>query len=59
MAQPLVVFDDGPPGGQCLRLHPLDPLDPPMLLALPLLLHEKAAELGHVAPIPPLAELAT
>jgi hypothetical protein len=30
-----------------------------MLLALPLLLHEKAAELGHVAPIEPLDELAT
>jgi hypothetical protein len=27
-----------------------------MLLALPLLLHEKAAELGHVAPIEPFDE---
>lgn len=53
-----LLFDDGPPIGRCLRLHPLDPLDPPMLLALPLLLHEKAAELGHVEPIPPLNELA-
>lgn len=47
-------FDQGPPNGLCLRLRALDPLDPPMLLALPLLLHEKAAELGHVAPIAPL-----
>jgi AraC family transcriptional regulator len=52
-----LCFDQGPPAGQCLRLHPLDPLDPPMLLALPLLLHEKAAELGHVEPIEPIAEL--
>ncbi|HYH44355.1 MAG TPA: AraC family transcriptional regulator [Thermoanaerobaculia bacterium] len=41
-------FDQGPPTVPCLRLQPLDPLNPPMLLALPLLLHEKAAELGHV-----------
>jgi AraC-like DNA-binding protein len=54
-----LLFDDGPPAGLCLPLHPLDPLDPPMLLALPLLLHEKAAELGHVTPIEPLDELAT
>jgi AraC family transcriptional regulator len=46
-------FDQGPPVGQRLRLRSLDPLDPPMLLALPLLLHEKAAELGHVAAIAP------
>lgn len=51
-----LVFDGGPPNGQCLRLRPLDPLDPPMLLALPLLLHEKAAELGHVEPVEPLDE---
>jgi AraC family transcriptional regulator len=49
-------FDQGPPKGQLLRLRPLQPLDPPMLLALPLLLHEKAAELGHVAPIEPVDE---
>lgn len=47
-------FDQGPPQGLRLRLRLLDPLDPPMLLALPLLLHEKAAELGHVEPVPPL-----
>lgn len=51
-----LCFDQGPPPGLCLRLQPLDPLDPPMLLALPLLLHEKAAELGHVEAIPPLDE---
>ena len=50
-------FDQGPPAGQVLRLRPLEPLDPPMLLALPLLLHEKAAELGHMAPIEPFEEL--
>lgn len=44
-------FDQGPPALPPLRLHPPDPLDPPMLLALPLLLHEKAAELGHVEAI--------
>lgn len=44
-------FDQGPPSGLRLRLQPLDPLNPPMLLALPLLLHEKAAELGHVEAI--------
>lgn len=49
-------FDEGPPAAPCLRLHPPDPLDPPMLLALPLLLHEKAAELGHVEPIEPLPD---
>jgi AraC family transcriptional regulator len=55
-----LCFDQGPPKGQVLRLRALDPLDPPMLLALPLLLHEKAAELGHVAPVEPLDdELAT
>jgi len=37
-------FDSGPPRAQCLRFHPPDPFDPPMLLALPLLLYEKAAE---------------
>ncbi len=37
-------FDGGPPGPQCLRLHAPDPCDPPMLLALPLLLYEKVAE---------------
>ena len=42
-------FDQGPPAGRVLQLKPPDPFDPPMLLALPLLLHEKAAELGHVA----------
>jgi AraC family transcriptional regulator len=47
-------FDQGPPKGICLRLRPLEALDPPMLLALPLLLHEKAAELGHIEPIAPL-----
>ncbi len=41
-------FDDGPPSGLCLKLHPHDPVNPPLLLALPLLLHEKAAELGHL-----------
>lgn len=49
-----LTFDQGPPTGLCLRFRPLDPFDPPMLLALPLLLHEKAAELGHVEPIEPL-----
>lgn len=44
-------FGPGTPVTQRLRLHPLDPLNPPMLLALPLLLHEKAAELGHVQAI--------
>ena len=44
-------FDQGPPAAPCLWLRPLDPFDPPMLLALPLLLHEKAAELGHVEDI--------
>lgn len=44
---PLPLGQD-PPACQHLRLQPLDPLNPPMLLALPLLLHEKAAELGHV-----------
>ena len=43
-------FDQGPPAGILLRLQPPDPFDPPMLLALPLLLHEKAAELGHIEP---------
>ncbi len=52
-------FDHGPPAARCLRFRPLDPFDPPMLLALPLLLHEKAAELGHVEPIEPIDELAT
>ncbi|HVR97844.1 MAG TPA: helix-turn-helix transcriptional regulator [Thermoanaerobaculia bacterium] len=51
-----LCFDQGPPGPLSLRFRPLDPFDPPMLLALPLLLHEKAAELGHVEPIPPLDE---
>ncbi len=55
MSGPL-SFDDGPPSGQRLRLRPLEPLDPPMLLALPLLLHEKAAELGHIEPVEPLDE---
>ena len=53
-----LIFDGGPPSGQVLRLRPLDPLDPPMLLALPLLLHEKAAELGHIEGIEPLDETA-
>jgi len=49
-------FDQGPPQGQVLRLRSREPLDPPMLLALPLLLHEKAAELGHVAAVEPVEE---
>lgn len=44
---PLEIGDDPIPR-QSLHLHPRRPFDPPILLALPLLLHEKAAELGHV-----------
>jgi AraC-like DNA-binding protein len=39
-------FDAGPPPPQHLRLRAPDPFDPPMLLALPLLLYERAAEPG-------------
>lgn len=46
-----LCFDQGPPPPPTLRLHPPDPFNPPMLLALPLLLHEKAAELGHLEPV--------
>ncbi len=51
-----IRFGKGPAPEQVLRLRPPGPFDPPMLLALPLLLHEKAAALGHVeaiAPLPP------
>jgi AraC family transcriptional regulator len=44
-------FDQGPPAAQHLRLLPPNPFYPPMLLALPLLLHEQVAELGHLEPI--------
>ncbi|MEM8932397.1 MAG: helix-turn-helix transcriptional regulator [Acidobacteriota bacterium] len=42
-----MVLDGSPCDLGRLRLQERNIFDPPMLLALPLLLHEKAAELGH------------
>lgn len=47
-AGPLDLRSEPLPSVDRLYLHPRNPFNPPMLLALPLLLHEKAAELGHV-----------
>lgn len=46
-AGPLMLRNAERQPDQRLVLDPLDPCDPPMLLALPLLLHERVAELGY------------
>ena len=46
-AGPLTVEAGVDPEDQHLRLAPPNPFDPPMLLALPLLLHERAVDLDY------------